>query len=162
MNSKHNKAQQNKTIALNKKARHDYFLEQRYETGIVLLGWEVKSLRAGRAQISESHVIIRKGEAWLLGAQIPPLPSASTHVIPDPQRTRKLLLKRDELKKLIGSVERKGYSIVPLALYWKHNIAKLEIALAKGKKHYDKRADSKERDWKLEKTRLLKKNLNKT
>ncbi|MBK1691500.1 SsrA-binding protein SmpB [Ectothiorhodospira mobilis] len=144
------------TIALNKKARHDYFIEDRYEAGLSLEGWEVKSLRAGRAQLSESYVLIKKGEAWLLGAHITPLPTASTHISPDPTRTRKLLLHGEELSKLIGLVERRGYTLVPLALYWKRGRAKLEVGLAKGKKAHDKRAVEKERDWQREKARTLK------
>ncbi|SFM34226.1 SsrA-binding protein [Ectothiorhodospira mobilis] len=144
------------TIALNKKARHDYFIEDRYEAGLSLEGWEVKSLRAGRAQLSESYVLIKKGEAWLLGAHITPLPTASTHISPDPTRTRKLLLHSEELSKLIGLVERRGYTLVPLALYWKRGRAKLEVGLAKGKKAHDKRAVEKERDWQREKARTLK------
>jgi len=145
------------TIALNKKAKHEYFIEQRIEAGIVLEGWEVKSLRAGRVQLSESHVILKRGEAWLLGCLIQPLATASTHITPDPSRTRKLLLHYEQLKKLIGAVERKGYTIIPLALYWKRNIVKLEIAFAKGKKLYDKRATEKERDWQRDKERILRK-----
>ncbi len=144
------------TIALNRRARHDYAIEQTFEAGIVLTGWEVKSLRDGRGQLSESYVHIRKGEAFLIGAHIPPLKSASTHVKPDPIRTRKLLLNRSELNKLIGAVERKGYALIPLKLYWKNNRVKVEIALAKGKKSYDKRASEKERDWQREKARILK------
>jgi SsrA-binding protein len=144
------------TIALNKAARHEYFIEERYEAGLALQGWEVKSLRAGRVQIKESYVLIKDGEAWLLGAHITPLPTASTHIHPDPSRTRKLLLHRDELSKLIGAVERRGYALVPLALYWKRGRAKLEIGLAKGKKAHDKRATEKERDWQRDKQRLLK------
>ena len=146
------------TIALNKKARHDYFIEDTFEAGIVLEGWEVKSLRAGRAQLTESYVVIKNGEAWLLGTHITPLPTASTHTHPDPTRTRKLLLHRTELNKLIGAVERKGYTLVALAMYWSHGIAKIEIGLAKGKKQYDKRADLREKDWQREKERLLKTN----
>ncbi|MGD2056518.1 MAG: SsrA-binding protein SmpB [Gammaproteobacteria bacterium] len=143
------------TIALNKKARHDYFIEDRYEAGLALQGWEVKSLRAGRAQLSESYILIKDGEAWLLGAHITPLTSASTHIRTDPTRTRKLLLHRRELDRLIGAVERKGYTLVPLALYWKRGNAKLEIALARGKQRHDKRATEKNRDWQREKERLL-------
>ncbi len=143
------------TIALNKKARHDYALEERFEAGLALQGWEVKSLRAGRAHLRESYVLVKGAEAWLFGAHISPLPSASTHVDPDPTRTRKLLLHRAELNKLIGAVERKGYTLVPLALYWKRGRAKIEIALAKGKKAHDKRAAEKERDWQREKQRIL-------
>lgn len=144
------------TIALNRQATHDYFIEERFEAGVVLEGWEVKSLRAGRAQLKESYVTLRAGEAWLLGAHIAPLPSASTHVEPDPTRTRKLLLHKQELNKLIGHVERRGYTLVPLALYWSKGRAKLEIGLAKGKKLHDKRATEKERDWQREKQRLFK------
>ncbi len=144
-----------RTIALNKKARHDYALEERLEAGLALEGWEVKSLRAGRVQLRESYVLIKDAEAWLFGTHISPLTSASTHVHPDPTRTRKLLLHRSELNKLIGAVERKGYTLVPLAMYWKRGRAKLEIALAKGKKAHDKRATEKERDWQREKQRIL-------
>lgn len=144
------------TIALNKKAGHDYHIEQRYETGLALEGWEVKSLRAGRAQLRESYVKILHGEAFLLGAHISPLPAASTHVTPDPTRTRKLLLKRAELNRLIGLTERAGYTLAPIALYWKRGRAKLEIGLAKGKKLHDKRATEKDRDWQREKERLFK------
>lgn len=144
------------TIALNKKSRHDYILGDRFEAGLALEGWEVKSLRAGRIQIRDSYVIIKDGEAWLLGALITPLPTASTHIHPDPQRTRKLLLHREELNKLIGAVERKGYTLVPTAMYWKRGRAKLEIAMAKGKQAHDKRATDRERDWQRDKQRLLK------
>ncbi len=144
------------TIALNKKARHDYFITDRFEAGIVLEGWEVKSLRAGRVQLSDSYVLIKDNEAWLLGALITPLPTASTHIHPDPTRTRKLLLNRTELDKLIGAVERKGFTLVPLAMYWKRSRAKLEIGLAKGKQAHDKRATQKDRDWQRQKERLLK------
>lgn len=144
------------TIALNKKSRHDYILEDRLEAGLVLEGWEVKSLRAGRIQLRDSYVILKNGEAWLIGAVITPLPTASTHIQPDPQRTRKLLLHQAELAKLIGAVERKGYTVVPTAMYWKKGRAKLEIALAKGKHAHDKRASEKERDWKREKERIMK------
>ncbi len=146
------------TIAQNKKARHDYFIEQEYEAGIALEGWEVKSLRAGRAQLKESYVIIRNGELFLFGAHFSPLVSASTHVNPDPTRTRKLLLHRREIGQLIGAVERKGYTLVPLSLYWKQGRAKLKIALAKGKKQYDKRASIKQREWDREQHRILKLN----
>jgi SsrA-binding protein len=144
------------TIALNKKAGHDYFIEQRIEAGVSLEGWEVKSLRAGRVQIKESYVKILHGEAFLIGAHISPLPAASTHVSPDPTRTRKLLLKRSELDKLIGQTERAGYTLVPTAMYWKRGRAKLEIGLAKGKKLHDKRASEKDKDWQREKERLFK------
>lgn len=147
------------TIAINRKALHEYSIEERYEAGVVLEGWEIKSLRAGRVQIDQSYVIIKNNEAWLLGSQISPLLTASTHINPDPQRTRKLLLHLRELNKLIGNVERKGYTLVPLKFYWKHNRVKLEIGLAKGKKLYDKRATDKERDWQRDKQRLLKKKI---
>ncbi|MFZ5593351.1 MAG: SsrA-binding protein SmpB [Pseudomonadota bacterium] len=150
------KPETSSTIALNKAARHDYFIEENYEAGLALEGWEVKSLRAGRVQLKESYVLIKDSEAWLFGAHISPLPTASTHIHPDPLRTRKLLLHREELNKLIGAVERKGYTLVPLALYWKHGRAKLDIGLAKGKKEYDKRAAEKDRDWQREKQRLMK------
>ena len=144
------------TIVLNKKSRHDYTLEDRFEAGLVLEGWEVKSLRAGKVQIRDSYVIVQNGEIWLLGAIINPLPTVSTHFVPEPQRTRKLLLNRDEVNKLIGAVERKGYTIVPTAMYWSKGRAKMEIALAKGKQLHDKRASEKERDWGRERQRLLK------
>ncbi len=144
------------TICLNKKAGFDYFLEERFETGLVLEGWEVKSLRAGRIQIRDAYVIVKNAEAWLLGALITPLPTASTHIVPDPQRTRKLLLHKAELSKLIGAVERKGKALIPTAMYWKQGRAKLEIALATGKKDHDKRDTEKDRDWQREKERLMK------
>lgn len=147
---------QGKTIALNKKARFDYFIEQEYEAGLVLEGWEVKSLRAGKINLSESHVIVKFGEAWLLGAQIQPLPTASMHDRPDPVRTRKLLLHKRELDQLIGSVERQGYTLIPLTLYWQGNRIKLKIALAKGKKAHDKRDTIKERDWQRDRARIMK------
>lgn len=146
------------TIALNKKARFEFYIEDTFEAGLVLEGWEVKSLRAGKAQISDSHVIIKHGEAFLLGAQIQAQETAAAHIPTDPVRTRKLLLHKRELDKLIGSVERKGYTIVPLSLYWKKNLAKLKIALAKGKKTHDKRATTKDRDWSRDKARILKQN----
>ena len=142
-------------IAKNRKAWHDYFIEQKFEAGLALTGWEVKSLRAGRAQLKESYVIVMHGEIYLLGAHFSPLTSASTHVRPDPTRTRKLLLHREEINKLIGSVERKGYTLIPLELYWKHGRAKLEVALAKGKQLHDKRASIKERETKRETARAL-------
>jgi len=144
------------TIALNKKARHDYQLEDRFEAGLVLEGWEVKSLRAGKVQMVESYVLLKNGEAFLFGCLITPLPTASTHIQPDPRRTRKLLLHQHEIDRLIGAVDRKGYSIIPTAMYWRKGRAKLEIALAKGKKEHDRRADIKERDWKRDKKRILK------
>ena len=143
-------------IADNKKARFDYKIEESLEAGLALEGWEVKSLRAGRAQITESYVHIRDGEAWLLGARITPLETVSTHVTPDPTRTRKLLLHRKELDRLIGAVERKGYTLVPLNLHWSRGRAKVDIGLAKGKKSHDKRATVKDRQWKRQQERILK------
>jgi SsrA-binding protein len=142
-------------IAENRRARHDYFIEERYEAGLMLMGWEVKSMRAGKAQLAEAYVVIRGSEIWLIGAHIAPLSSASTHVITDPTRTRKLLLNRAEIDKLIGAVERAGYTLVPLELYWKSGRAKLRVGLAKGKKQHDKRASEKDRDWQRDKARLL-------
>ena len=144
------------TIAQNKKARFDYFIEERTEAGVVLEGWEVKSLRAGKAQLTESYVILRDGELWLLGSHITPLSSASTHVNADPARTRKLLLHREEIDRLAGLVERKGYTLVPLELYWNKGRAKLAIGLARGKKQFDKRATEKDRDWQRDKSRAMK------
>ena len=142
-------------IAANRRARHDYFIEETYEAGIALQGWEVKSLRAGRAQIAESYVIVRNEEAFLFGAHITPLTSASTHIHPEPARTRKLLLHDRELSKLIGKVERAGYTLVPLDLHWTRGRAKLQVGLAKGKKKHDKREDQKQKDWQRQKERLL-------
>jgi SsrA-binding protein len=147
---------ENKTIALNRKAKHNFSLETRFESGIVLQGWEVKSIRAGKGQISESHVIIRRGEAWLVNAIISPLISASTHIKADDSRSRKLLLHRREINQLIGYIERKGYTVVPTAMYWKQNHIKVEVALAKGKKDFDKRAAAKDLDWKRDQQRLFK------
>ncbi len=155
MGKKKNKTPSN-TIALNKKARHDYTLETEFEAGLVLEGWEVKSIRAGKAQVRDAYVLLRNGEAFLCGAVISPLISASTHVSPVQQRDRKLLLHIQELSRLIGSVERKGYTIVPLSLYWKKSRVKCKIALAKGKHQFDKRASEKERDWNREKARIAK------
>lgn len=145
------------TIAVNRKARHDYSIEKSIEAGIVLTGWEIKSIRAGKVQIVDSYVVLRKGEVWLLGSNITPLLSASTHIKTEPTRTRKLLLHKHELHELVGLIERRGYTLIPLSLYWKRNHVKLEIALAKGKKQYDKRNADKDNDWKMEKMRLLKK-----
>ena len=150
------KKQPSTTIALNKKSRHDYTLEDRIEAGLVLQGWEVKSMRAGQASIADSFVQLKDGEAFLYGSHVSPLISASTHIDPVPNRTRKLLLHDHELHKLGVAVDRKGYSIIPTALYWSHGKAKLEIALAKGKKHHDKRAAEKSQDWAREKNRILK------
>ena len=154
-------AKKNKTtrgdasIAQNRQATHDYFVEERFEAGVVLLGWEVKSLRAGKLQLKESYVALKNGEAWLVGAHISALLSASTHVVADNLRSRKLLLHGHELAKLVGSVERKGYTLVPLAMYWSKGRAKLEIGLAKGKQLHDKRATEKDRDWQREKQRVM-------
>jgi len=143
------------TIALNKKARFEFKLEDRYEAGVELQGWEVKALRAGRISFNESYAIVRGGEIFLFGAQITPLNSASTHVLADDRRTRKLLLHKREINKLIGAVEREGYTLIPTALYWKNNRVKCEIALAEGKKEHDKRAATKERDWQRDKQRVM-------
>jgi SsrA-binding protein len=143
-------------IAVNKKARFDYFIEETFEAGLELQGWEAKSLRAGKGQLTESYVIFRDGEGWLLGAHITPLTTASTHVNPDPTRTRKLLMHRQELDQLIGLVERKGYALVALDLHWSKGRAKVLIGLAKGKKQHDKRATEKDRDWQRDKARILK------
>lgn len=146
----------NNTIAQNRKARHEFFIEDKFEAGLVLEGWEVKSLREGKVQLSDSYVLIRNGEAWLANALITALKTASTHIVPRPQRDRKLLLNHSELNKLIGAVERKGYTLIPLSMYWKRGRAKLEIALAKGKQTHDKRATLKDRDWQRDKERLFK------
>jgi SsrA-binding protein len=143
-------------IAVNRKARFDYFIEERYEAGLSLMGWEVKSMRAGKAQIAEAYVYVKNGEAFLFGAHLNPLNSASTHVETDPTRTRKLLLTRRQLDHLIGAVERRGYTLVPLQLYWKNGRAKLEIGLAKGKKQHDKRDTEKDRDWQRDRGRIMK------
>jgi SsrA-binding protein len=144
-------------IVQNKKAQHDYFIEDRYEAGLVLEGWEVKAIRAGRAQLNEAYVVIREGELYLLNGHISPLPTASTHINPDPTRTRKLLLKAEEIRKLIGKVERAGYALVPLDLHYSKGRIKLEVGLAKGKRQFEKRADQQDKDWKREQSRLLKK-----
>ena len=145
----------NRLIAENRKARFDYFIEERYEAGLALHGWEVKAMRAGRAQLKEAYVFVRDTEAFLFGAHISPLNSASSHVVADPTRTRKLLLHASELSGLIGAVERKGYTLVPLELYWKNGRAKLAVGLAKGKKQHDKRAVEKDRDWQRDKARIM-------
>ena len=154
--SKKKDASPDRVIAQNRKAWHDYFIEQKYEAGLALQGWEVKSLRAGRAQLKEGYVVIERGEAFLVGTHFSPLTSTSTHVQANPTRTRKLLLHREELNKLIGATERKGYTLVPLQLYWKHGRAKLEIGLARGKQAHDKRADIKKRETDREIQRALK------
>jgi len=144
------------SIAQNKKARFDYFIEDRLEAGLALLGWEVKSMRAGKAQITDSFVILREGEAWLLGSHVTPLITVSTHVIADPKRIRKLLLNRREIDRLTGLVERKGYTLIALELYWSKNRIKVAVGLAKGKKQHDKRDSEKDRDWQRDKARVLK------
>lgn len=149
------KAKGTGTIALNRKARHDFFIEQTFEAGLALEGWEIKSIRAGRINLGDSYVIIHQGEAWLHGCHISPLISASTHVKPNPTRNRKLLLHRYELDKLIGNVERKGYALACTALYWSRGRAKAEIGLAKGKKQHDKRETEKNRDWSRAKQRIM-------
>ncbi|HEY6644934.1 SsrA-binding protein SmpB [Povalibacter sp.] len=154
--AKKSAAKDNPLIADNRRARYDYFIEESYEAGLALMGWEVKSLRAGRAQIKEAYVFLKDAEAFLFGAHISALPTASTHVIPDPIRTRKLLLNRAELSRLVGAVERRGYTLIPLELYWKNGRAKLKLGLAKGKKEHDKRDTSKDREWQREKSRVMK------
>jgi SsrA-binding protein len=143
------------TIALNKRARHEYHIDEHYEAGIALEGWEVKSLRAGRINLSEAYAIVKGGEIFLFGASIVPLISASTHVVADDRRTRKLLLHREEIDKLIGAIERKGYTLIPLALYWKSNRAKVDLGVARGKQEHDKRDVEKARDWNREKQRVM-------
>ncbi len=143
------------SIVDNRKAFHDYFIEERFEAGLALEGWEVKAIRAGRAQLKEAYVVILSGELFLLGSHISPLPTASTHIKPDPTRTRKLLLHAEEIAKLVGKVERAGYTLVPLNLHYSKGRIKVEIGLAKGKKQHDKREAEKERDWEREKQRLL-------
>lgn len=155
MTAKKKKPQSN-TIALNKKARHDYFIEDKYEAGLTLTGWEVKALRAGKCQLLDSYVIITEGEAWLTGALITPLQTASTHVVAEPRRDRKLLLHKREIEKLEHQSQSKGYTCVCTALYWKGHRVKAEVALAKGKQTHDKRATIKDRDWKKQKERLMK------
>ena len=153
---KKDKAKNDTTIAVNRKARHDYFIEDNVEAGLALEGWEVKSLRDGRGNLTESYAIVQNGEIFLFGAHISPLPSASTHVKADPTRTRKLLLHRREIDRLIGSVERKGFTLVPLKLYWQRGRVKLDLGLARGKKQHDKRADKKDRDWQRQRARIMK------
>jgi SsrA-binding protein len=143
------------SIVANRKAYHDYFVEEKFEAGLALEGWEVKAIRAGRAQLKEAYVLMKSGEIVLFGAHIMPLPTASTHIRPDPTRTRKLLMHRIEINRLVGKVERAGYTLVPLDLHFKGGRIKLEIGLAKGKKQYDKRATERERDWNRERQRLL-------
>ena len=154
MAKKQNKNSGN-TIALNKKAKFDYELHERFEAGVALLGWEVKCLRAGKVQLTDTYVIFKNGEAWLLGSQITPLATASTHFVTDPTRTRKLLLNRRELTRLQEAVEQKGYTVVATALYWKTHLVKCEIAIAKGKQQHDKRETEKDRDWARQKQRIF-------
>lgn len=156
MSQQDKKKNPGKIIALNKKAKHDFFIDERLEAGLVLEGWEVRSLRAGKAQIRDAYILLKDGEAYLFGALITPLPTASTHINPDPKRTRKILLHRKEINRLIGEVERKGHAVIATALYWKNGRAKLEIGIARGKKAHDKRAAIKERDWNREQQRILK------
>ena len=143
------------SIVQNRKATHDYFIEERYEAGLALDGWEVKSIRAGRAQLADGYVIVKGGELFLIGAHVSPLPTVSTHFIPDPTRSRKLLLHAEEIKRLIGKVEQRGYTLIPLDLHFKKGRIKLEVGLGKGKQQHDKRADKREKDWEREKQRLL-------
>jgi SsrA-binding protein len=143
------------SIVDNRKAFHDYFIEERFEAGLALEGWEVKAIRAGRAQLKEAYVVVLSGELFLLGSHISPLPTASTHIKPDPTRTRKMLLHAEEIAKLVGKVERAGYTLVPLNLHYSKGRIKAEIGLAKGKKQHDKREAEKDRDWEREKQRLL-------
>jgi len=143
------------SIVENRKAHHNYFIEERYEAGLALDGWEVKSIRAGRAQLADGYVIVKGGELFLIGAHVSPLPTVSTHFIPDPARSRKLLLHAEEIKRLIGKVEQRGYTLVPLDLHYSKGRIKLEIGLARGKQQHDKRADKREKDWQREKQRLL-------
>jgi SsrA-binding protein len=150
------------SIASNKKAFHDYFIEEKYEAGLALEGWEVKSIRAGRVQIKEAYVLVKRGEIWLLGMHVTPLPTASTHIHPDPARTRKLLLHAAQIMQLVGKVERAGYTLVPLDLHYARGRVKIEIGLAKGKKQYDKREDEREKDWAREKQRLMREKVRNT
>ena len=143
------------SIVENRKASHDYFIEERYEAGLVLEGWEVKAVRAGRAQIGEAYVIVKDGALWMIGSHISPLLSASTHVNADPMRTRKVLMHAEEIRRLIGKVEQRGYTLVPLNLHYKGGRVKVDIALAKGKAQHDKRETEKKRDWEREKGRLM-------
>lgn len=150
------KGSSDNTIAVNRKARHDFHIEDDFEAGLCLEGWEVKSLREGRANLTEAYIFVRNGEVFMTGCNISPLQTASTHITPNPTRQRKLLLNRIEIDRLTGAVDRKGYTLVPLKLYWKKGRAKLALGLAKGKKQHDKRADSKERDWKRQQARIMK------
>lgn len=155
MAGKRKPKQPSNTIALNKRAKHDFHIEEKFEAGMALTGWEVKSLREGKVQLTDCHVFLRNGEAWLLNAHITPLISASTHVIAEPTRQRKLLLHKKEIAKINAKMNQAGHTCVALALYWKHNKVKCEIALAKGKKEFDKRATEKDRDWNRQKARVV-------
>lgn len=155
MSKKEEKTETPRNIAVNRRARHEYHIDEVFEAGLSLQGWEVKSLRAGRAQITEAYVTLKNGEAFLIGAHITPLKQTSTHEIADATRTRKLLMHEHELASLIGKVERAGYTLIPLDMHWTRGRAKLQIGLAKGKKQYDKRADIKERDWERQKARVM-------
>ena len=153
--SKTNSKTSSASITTNRRARHDYHIEERFEAGLVLLGWEVKSLRAGKVNLSEAYVLLKDGEAWLFGARIEPLNTASTHITPDPTRNRKLLLHQRELGRIFGGVQREGYTCIPLSLFWSRGKVKCDIALAKGKQKFDKRASEKEKDWNRQKQRIL-------
>jgi len=153
---KNDKKTPSKTIAVNKRARFEYHIEERIEAGIALEGWEVKALREGRVQFSDSYVLLKDGEAFLFGCRINPLPTVSTHITPDPVRTRKLLLHRREIDRLIGAVDRRGYTVIPTAMYWSRGKAKVEIGMARGKRQHDKRKTEKDRDWERQKGRIMK------
>ena len=153
--AKKKKAQNSNTIALNKKAKFDYFLEEKFEAGVALTGWEVKSLRAGKAQLTDGYVLVKDGEVWLVGANITPMPEACTYVVTEPRRDRKLLLNAKEITKIQRGIDQSGHTCVPVALYWKKSLVKCEIALAKGKQDHDKRQTIKEREWNLNKRRIL-------
>jgi len=153
---KDSKNKTSKTIAVNKRARFEYHIEERFEAGIALEGWEVKALRAGRVQFADSYVLLKDNEAFLFGCQINPLSTVSTHVTPDPARTRKLLLHRREIDRLIGAVDRRGYTVIPTAMYWSRGKAKVEIGMARGKRQHDKRKTEKDRDWERQKGRIMK------
>ena len=155
MSKKTNNAEDT-TIALNRKASHDYSFEASYEAGVAFMGWELKSIRQGRVNLKESYILIKQGEAWIIGMHISPLSTASTHVNADPTRTRRLLLNKSELKKLIGATQRDGYTVIIRSLYWKRNWVKANISLAKGKQSHDKRATEKSRDWDRERARIIK------
>ncbi|MDP1540009.1 MAG: SsrA-binding protein SmpB [Moraxellaceae bacterium] len=146
---------QSKPIAVNRRARHEYFIEDKFEAGLVLLGWEVKSLRAGKCNLTDAYILLKNNEAWVIGMQITPLLAACTHVVADPTRTRKLLLNYKEIRELIGAVQQKGHTCVPLSMYWHNGRAKLEIALVKGKQLHDKRDSEKDRDWARQKSRIM-------